>query len=211
MSKLQVIGAPQSPFVWAVRMATVEKGIDAEFVGGMPHTPEISAINPFGKIPVMRHGDVELGESRAIIRYLDGLDARHPLVPTDLVAGARVEQWVMHFHTEYVPVMLMRYIVQYVFPENGVPDRKIIDAALPEMEKAFATLEKQLDGRDYLLGGFSLADLFFAPLLHYVNAMPEGGKMIAASPRVAAYVARLAARPAFKATFPPPLPGREAA
>jgi glutathione S-transferase len=108
-------------------------------------------------------------------------------------------------------LLLGRYIVQYFFPENGVPDRKAIDAALPAMEKAIATLERQLDGRDYLLGGFSLADIFFAPLLHYTNVLPEGGKMIAASPRVAVYVARMAARPSFKATFPPPLPGREAA
>jgi glutathione S-transferase len=37
----------------------------------MPHTPEVVAIHPFGKIPVMRHGDVTLAESRAICGYVD--------------------------------------------------------------------------------------------------------------------------------------------
>ncbi|MGE0422624.1 MAG: glutathione S-transferase family protein [Reyranellaceae bacterium] len=211
MSTLQILGAPQSPLVWAVRMMAAEKGIDAELVPLRPHTPEIVAIQPFGKIPAMRHGEVELAESRAIVRYIDGLDARVKLMPEALADAARAEQWIMHFHTEYLPLMLGRYLVQYFFPPNGVPDRKAIEAALPPMEKATAVLERQLDGRDYLLGALSLADIFFAPLLHYVHSLPEGAGLIAASPRVAAYVARLSARPAFKATLPPPLPGREAA
>jgi glutathione S-transferase len=211
MSKLQILGAPQSPLVWAVRMTAAEKGIDAELVPMRPHTPDILAVQPFGKIPAMRHGDVELGESRAIARYIDGLDARVPLMPAGAADAARAEQWIMHFHTEYLPLMLGRYIVQYFFPANGVPDRKAIEAALQPMEKATAILERQLDGGDYLLGSFSLADIFFAPLLHYVNTLPEGARIVAAAPRVAAHVARMAVRPAFKASFPPPLPGREAA
>ncbi len=213
MSKLQIIGAPQSPLVWAVRMATVEKGIEAEFIGGSPHTPEINAIQPFGKIPVMRHGGLELGESRAIALYIDGLAAANPLTPRDLAAAARTEQWIMHFHTEFVPVMLARYIIQYFFPRgaDGGPDRGVIDAALPALEKSILVLERQLDGRDYLAGEFTLADIFFGPTLHYVSGLPEAAQMLAASPRLATYLARLSARSAFKATFPPPLPARVAA
>ena len=213
MTKLQILGAPQSPLVWAVRMTAAEKGIDAELVPMPPHSPDITAIQPFGKIPAMRHGDVELGESRAIARYIDGLDSRVKLMPAALADAARVEQWLMHCHTEYLPLMLGRYAVQYIFPSgpNGTPNRTIIDAALPAMEKAIAILDRQLDGRDHLAGVFSLADIFFAPLLHYVNGLPEGKQMVAASPRVATYVARMTARPPFKATFPPPLPGRAAA
>ena len=126
MSKLQILGAPQSPYVWAVRMAAAEKGIDVDHVDMRPHSPDIDAIHPFGKIPVMRNGAVELGESRAIALYIDGLDERNPLLPRALADRARAEQWIMHFHTEYLPLMLGRYIVQYFFPANGVPDRKSI-------------------------------------------------------------------------------------
>jgi glutathione S-transferase len=213
MSRLQILGAPQSPYVWTVRMAAAEKGLDADHVDMRPHTPDIDAIHPFGKIPVMRHGDVELAESRAIALYMDGLDARNPLVPRALADAARVEQWIMHFHTEYMPLMLIRYVVQYIFPSgpDGTPNRAIIDAALPAMEKAVAVLERQLEGRDFLLGAFCLADAYFGPLLHYVSGLPEGARMIGASPRVAAYLARLAARPSFKATVPPPFAARAAA
>jgi glutathione S-transferase len=37
----------------------------------MPHTPEIDAVHPLGKIPALRHGDVTLAESRAICFYID--------------------------------------------------------------------------------------------------------------------------------------------
>ncbi|MCW5682706.1 MAG: glutathione S-transferase family protein, partial [Xanthobacteraceae bacterium] len=191
MDRLQIIGAPQSPLVWAVRMAAVEKGLDAEFVGGRPHTPEILAIQPFGKIPVMRHGDFTLGESRAIALYLDAQSDDAKLVPRDPRAAARVEEWIMHFHTEFVPVMLLRYIVPYFFPAGpgGAPDRTVIDAALPALEKLIGILDRQLDGRDFIAGDYSLADIFFAPTLHYANALPEAARMIAAHPRVAAWLA----------------------
>jgi glutathione S-transferase len=79
MSKVQIIGASQSPIVWAVRMAALEKDIDCEFIDARPHSPEINGIQPFGKVPVMRHGDVEIGESRAIALYIDGLYSRNAL------------------------------------------------------------------------------------------------------------------------------------
>ena len=75
---------------------------------------------------------------------------------------------------------------------------------------AIRVLEERLDGRDWLAGDFSLADIFFGPTLHYLNTLPEGARLIAAAPRVAAYLKRLSARPAFQATFPPPLPARAA-
>ena len=71
MSDVQVIGLPQSNYVWAVRIALAEKGVDHENVPAPPHSPEAVAVHPMGKVPVLRHGGVALGESRAIIDYID--------------------------------------------------------------------------------------------------------------------------------------------
>jgi glutathione S-transferase len=208
MTNLQILGAPQSPLVWATRMAAVEKGIDADNVPLFPHTPEILAVQPFGKIPAMRHGKVELGESRAIALYIDGLSDSNPLMPRDLAARARVEQWIMHYHTEVMPQLLGRYIVQYFFPStpDGKPDLVAIGAAVPGCEKVVAVLERQLAGHEWMAGLFSLADIYYGPLLHYFGELPEGKRIVAASPNVASYRGRTAARPSFRATFPPPLP-----
>jgi glutathione S-transferase len=211
MTKPTIFGMPQSPLVWAVRMAAAEKGIETDLVLVRPHTEELLALQPFGKMPVLRHGTVGLGESYAIARYLDGLAEQPPLMPRDLAAAVNAEQWVMHFHTEYVPVLLGRYVVAYFFAPNGVPDRAAIDASLPAVEKCLAVLERQLGGGPHVAGAFGLADIFYAPLVHYVSQLPEGGRLVAASPNLAAWLERMRGRAAFQATFPPPMPGRVAA
>ena len=62
MPELEIIGAPQSNYVWTVRIAAAEKGVPYKFTPLAPHSAEVGAIHPFGKIPVMRHGDLELFE-----------------------------------------------------------------------------------------------------------------------------------------------------
>jgi glutathione S-transferase len=66
MAELQIIGGPASNFVWMCRIACIEKGVPYSVVSVMPHTPEVDAIHPLGKIPAICHGDVTLCESRAI-------------------------------------------------------------------------------------------------------------------------------------------------
>ena len=60
MPELQLIGGPQSPYVWVCRLALAEKRVPYTLVSVMPHTPEVDAIHPFGKIPALRHGEVTL-------------------------------------------------------------------------------------------------------------------------------------------------------
>src|SRR5215468_4257307 len=71
MAELQIIGAPQSNYVCVARIACHEKGVPYTLVPARPHSPEVDAIHPFGKIPVMRHGDLTLCESRSICYYVD--------------------------------------------------------------------------------------------------------------------------------------------
>lgn len=52
-------------------MLCAERGVPYDLVPVRPRTPEVDAIHPFGRIPAMRHGDVELRESKAIATYID--------------------------------------------------------------------------------------------------------------------------------------------
>src|SRR5436190_24254094 len=81
MQALEIIGAPQSNYVWAVRMVCEEKGVPYEHRPERPHTPDVDAIHPFGKIPVMRHGDVTLCESKAIATYIDRMFDGPKVIP----------------------------------------------------------------------------------------------------------------------------------
>ena len=78
-------------------------------------------------------------------------------------------------------------MLQYIFPrgEGGKPDRGTIDGALKDMPAQLAALDKAYGANDWLAGDtLSLADLFVAPILAYVEGMPEGAALLAAAPNV---------------------------
>src|SRR6266705_500882 len=83
MAKLEIIGMPQSTFVRVVRMTCEEKGVPYELTVARPHSPEINAVHPFGKVPGMRHGDIELCESKAIATYIDRTFDGTKVMPED--------------------------------------------------------------------------------------------------------------------------------
>ena len=71
MPKPEIIGSAQSTYTRVVRMVCEEKGIAYALTETPLRAPEVLAIHPFGKMPVLRHGDVALCESKAIATYLD--------------------------------------------------------------------------------------------------------------------------------------------
>jgi glutathione S-transferase len=91
MPDLELIGGPQSNYVWTCRIALAEKGVPYTLTATMPHTPAADVIHPLGKIPSLRHGDVTLAESRAICLYIDRTFSGPPLVPADTAAAAQAE------------------------------------------------------------------------------------------------------------------------
>jgi glutathione S-transferase len=147
MGDLQIIGAPASNFVWASRIACVEKGVRYTLIPTMPHTPEVDAIHPFGKIPVMRHGAVTLCESRAICLYIDRAFAGPQLVPADPAGSARVEQWLSIVNTHVDPVLMRRYVGAYFFPNTPEEPRDARRGAPPEgvLRAAHGAAERTAD------------------------------------------------------------------
>lgn len=212
MATLEIIGAPQSNFVRTTRIACMEKGVPYTLVSARPHTPEVDAIHPFGKIPVMRHGDLALCETKAICTYIDLAFDGPPLIPRDPIGAARAEQWISLVNTGFDLVFARQYLRAYFFSglPDGAPDRTTIDVALPKMREMFGLLDTELGTRAYLGGDtYTLADAFLLPLIHYMRQMPESGEMMQASPHIRAWFERVGSRPSGKETEPPPMPGRD--
>jgi glutathione S-transferase len=212
MPELEIIGAPQSNYVCVTRIACREKGVPYSLVPARPHTPEVDAIHPFGKIPVMRHGDVTLAESRAICFYIDHAFGGPPLAPRDPVGGARVEEWISLVNTAIDPLLVRRYLVAHFFPgtPDGSPDRAAIAAALPQMERQFEFLDRAVAKTGHLVGdSFTLADMFLLPILFYMNKTPESAAMLRRAASLDAYFGRHMARLSAAEAAPPPFPGRE--
>src|SRR5215813_12190900 len=130
MTKPEIIGSAQSSYTRVIRMVCEEKGIDYTLTEALLGSPEVCAIHPFGKMPVLRHGDFTLCESKAIATYLDRAFPGPPaLTPTDPMLAARMEQWVSLINTMMDPMLVRTYLFAYAFPKtaDGKPDRAIID------------------------------------------------------------------------------------
>jgi len=205
MPALQIIGMPQSNYVWAVRMVCEEKGVPYEHKPVRPHTPDVDALHPFGKIPVMRHGDVTLCESKAIATYIDRVFDGPKVIPEEPKAAARVEQWVSLGNVEFDKLMIRQYVVGYAFPkEPGKPDMTAIKAAAEKMKPQVDVLDRAVADTGYLAGdGFTFADINILPMLFYVNRFEEGKELLSGAKNLSAYMARHFDRPSFKKSAPP--------
>jgi len=214
MPNVEIIGFAPSTYVRTARMVCEEKSIPYDLKPAAPHSPDVLAIHPFGKIPVMRHGDFELCESKAIATYLDLSFPGPKLIPTEPRHAALTEQWVSLVNTRMDSTLVRTYLFAYIFPKtaDGQPDREAIDAVVPELEKELAVLDRAVAKGGYLAGdSFTFADINVMPILFYLKKLPEASAAIAAAKPLAEYYDRIAARPSFQNTTPPPPPPRRAA
>ncbi len=208
MPALEIIGVPQSNYVWVVRMVCEEKRVPYDYKPERPHSPAVDAIHPFGKVPVMRHGDVELCESKAIATYIDRVFDGPKVIPDDVKRGAQVEQWVSLGNVEFDKVMIRQYVVGYVFPkEPGKPDMAAIGEAAARMKPQVEVLDRAVAKTGHLVGdSLTLADINILPMLFYANRFEEGKALLGAAKNLSAYMERHFARPSFQASKPPPPP-----
>ena len=213
MATPEIIGSMRSTYTRAACMVCEEKGIEYVLTERPLHAPEILAIHPFGKMPVLRHGDVALFESKAIATYLDRSFPAPCVFPSDPRLSALTEQWVSLVNTVIDPTLIRTYLFAYIAPKtaDGEPDREAIEAAMPALRAQIGVLDKAVAKSGYLVDDqFTFADINLLPILYRVRQFPEGAEALAAAPHLAGYYDRHAARPSFKRTTPPPGPPRRA-
>jgi glutathione S-transferase len=160
---------------------------------------EMLAVNPHGKVPALADGELKLFESGAILLYLGSrYGATKGLWPESKAQTlADAVCWTVWAMTE-----LGNYMMQYLYhgldsPVSYKPEDRSKAAAAynrAQLDRLLDTLEARLEGRDYLMGAFSLVDVAAASwlLLGTQLGLPLEGR-----PRVAAWCKRCAGRPAF--------------
>ena len=213
MPKVEILGSERSSYTRVVRMVCEEKDIDYVLTDTQLGAPALRAIHPFGRMPVLRHGDFVLCESKAIATYLDRSFDGPELIPADAKLAAQVEQWVSLVNTTVDPLLVRTYLFAYIAPKgaDGKPDRGAIEAMMPRVHEHLALLERTLAASDYLVGDrFTLADINLLPILFYISRMPDTADAFAAGTALRRYYDTQAARPSFVRTVPPLSPPRRA-
>jgi glutathione S-transferase len=98
------------------------KKVSPRLTPARPHSPEVDCIHPLGKIPVMRYGDFQLFESKAIASFVDRAFPGPKLIPEDAMLCGKVEQWVSVANKAIFPVLL-GYLLCYFFPKRPMASR----------------------------------------------------------------------------------------
>ena len=118
MTVPEIIGSIRSTYTRTACMVCEEKAIEYLLTERPLHAPEIRAIHPFGKMPVLRHGDVELFESKAIATYLDRSFPAPFVFPSDPHLAALTEQWVSLVNTVIDRTLIRTYLMAYIAAQD---------------------------------------------------------------------------------------------
>ncbi len=207
MSDVTIFGPPQSSYVWTTRLLCEEKGIPYELERQFPGSDENLEMHPFGRVPVLRHGDFQVYETRAVTGYLDSAFDGPAFTPPDIMQKARMEQWISAISCYLYDDIIRKYVLQYLFPrgEDGEPDRETIEGTLPNVRRDVEAFERGFDGHPWLAGpSVSLADLFALPIFTYVSNFPEGQELLQGKPNLQRMINELQSRPSFDRTVPAP-------
>ncbi len=208
MSEFVVYGVPGSPYVRSALLGLHEKQAPYRLVAlpqgvGAMRSAEHLERHPFGRIPVLDHGDFRLYETQAILRYLDAVLPGPALQPQDPRAAARMNQivgiadWYV-FPYVSVGITAERYMSHLFW--NRAPSEENIAKALPSARVCVQELQRLRGSAEFLAGDkLSIADLMIAPHLLFFRGTPEGEDLLAGT-ALDAWLNRMRSRASVQAT-----------
>ena len=178
----------------ATRIALYEAGTEASYFEVDPKTKRVLhdgtdflGVNPLGLVPTLRGDDGEiLTENAAILQYVA---ERFP--DSDIAAGAgsqrtRLQQWLCFIGTELHKALF----IPLLDPKAGTETKAW---ALARGTSRLDYLDNYLQGRDFLLDRFSVADAYLATVINWTMATPQLD--FSKWPAIKAYHKRLRERP----------------
>ncbi len=155
--------------------------------------PDYLKVHPMGRVPALLDGETILFESGAIVEYVLARYGQGRLMPA--VASAEFPRYLQWLH--YAEGMIMPPVNTIVVETKLLPPerRNPVNAerAVKLLGRMLEAVEQGLEGRDFLAGAFSGADIMTG---HACCVSATLGADLSDKPRVAAYVQRLNARPA---------------
>lgn len=194
--------SPVSPHTRKVRLLAAELDIPLtrvpmDFQKGDFRSPAYLAKNPNGTVPTIEDDGFVLWESAAILKYLAAKKPERGFWPGDPKAQALIDQWLIwwsaHPGSAWTHLLWERRIKPYLGkPAN---DPSIVSEADAALGRYLPVLDRQLSGRDYVLGGLGVVDFAIAPPLDVAEAVQLD---ITPYRNITAWLGRLRAEPYWK-------------
>ena len=153
------------------------------------------ARHPLGRVPVLEDDATTLYESGAIVEYIIARHTDGALKPA--VESPLYPEFLQWFH--YCEGMVMPPINTIVVQTILLPPERRNEEALGQAQrlltKSLAPIDAALEGRDYLIGNFSAADIMLG---HAVFMARRLGCVDDSMKNIHSYLERIEARPAFQ-------------
>ncbi|GAA0338928.1 glutathione binding-like protein [Sphingomonas oligophenolica] len=192
----------------ATRIAIAEAELDADFIQVRPGEPlpdgrPFTAISPMGYVPAMETASgLVLSEGPAVLTYIADLAAEGVLAP----APYTEERYQMMRWLNFVSTELHKAVFAPLMTSKSTDGAR--DWAKGLAAKRFDLLSAHLDGQEYLVGSFSVADAY---LLSVLNWCEFAGVAIVDWPVLVAWRAKMRARPSVAEAMATEMPLRQAA
>lgn len=171
--------------------------VEVDLRAGEHKRPEFLRMNCFGQVPVIEDGDMVLGDSNAILVYLESRYAPGQWLPRNPVAAAQVQRWLSVAAGQLAfGAAAARVMVLFKRPDDPAP-------AIARANALLQVMEPELAARPFLAGsGPTLADI---ANYTYTAHAPEGNVSLQPYPNVRAWLARIEALPGFVAMAKSPI------
>ena len=154
--------------------------------------PDYRALQPFGQVPILEEDGHVLFESGAIVLHVG--ERSEALLPKDAGARARAVQWLIAALNSIEPFVMNVALID-IFYKNEEWAKLRRPGAVAFVEKRLSALSKSLGDKPYLDGDrFTAGDLMMTTVLRILKHTD----IVASDKRLAAYIERSTARPAFK-------------
>ena len=199
---MKLFGSPTSPYVRKARVLIEEKNLPVEFVVEDPWVDNSPIIekNPLSKIPVLEIAPNDfIFESVLVVHFLDHVDGRS-FTPRDPVGYWEAQRW-QSLGNGIIDAAIARVLETRRPEDKQMPEKLAREEG--RIQRAIALAEANHKGGEFLVGSrYSLADLILGVALQYVDfRYPHDWR--SRSPKLTAWHAAIAARPAFVKTLPP--------
>jgi glutathione S-transferase len=180
-------------------MVLHEKGVDFETyeVDLANKSEEFLAASPTGKVPVVVVDGDSLYESNVVNQYLEEVADGVALLPEDPKQRAYARVWMAFADDKFFPALFGASFGRKL----GHPEEKVSEAEARLAEHLF-DLEKRLEGREYLVEEFSLADIAYAGNFVRLREMEDEGLLsLEEYPNVRAWMERVESRESYEAAL----------
>ena len=179
-------------------MVLREKGVDFEVheVDLSNKSEEFLSVSPYGKVPVLRVDGTSLYESNIVNEYLDEVYESPKLMPENPEDRALVRSWMAFADDYFFPsIYRVRTGVQRGYSEDEIQEAK------DKLDDALSRLEHQLEGKKWLVGEYTLADIAHAGNFHRLRILAKSGEVsLHKYPNVMGWIEQVESKESYKAS-----------